>query len=101
MAISWLWPCHFKSRGIIYLTRDTFGSTLPVVQELLSWGNVIGALLGLTALAFGALTMPKRPWYRPAQGFFVAAALVAEAKIIMWGIITLRSWPFRVGICFF
>lgn len=71
------------------------------MNELLSWGVVVGAVLGLIALGFAALQVVSTGdefWI--AKSFFVIAGVIAAGRMILWGITTPRGFTLRLAVCF-
>jgi hypothetical protein len=64
-----------------------------VLAELLTWGLIAGVY----ALAFGVLALPKH-WYRAAQWLFIAATILADAKIVHWTFTSIRGVRLRFAL---
>lgn len=58
-------------------------------------------ILGVIGLGVGALTLPKKHWYRSAQVLFAAAALLADAKVIRWALTSENGIKTRIGFGLF
>jgi hypothetical protein len=56
-------------------------------------------ILGVIGLGVGALTLPKKHWYRSAQVLFAVAALLADAKVIRWALTSENGINTRIGGC--
>ncbi|HVG28132.1 MAG TPA: hypothetical protein VM864_00280 [Pyrinomonadaceae bacterium] len=71
------------------------------MNELLSWGIIVAAVLALVGLGFAALqVVSSSDEFRIARGFFIIASIIAAGRIILWGITTPRSLTLRLIICF-
>jgi|SRR5215212_4979531 len=68
------------------------------MTELLSLQIIIPLVVGLICAAFAAMALPKSPWYRHAQGFFVATGIVADVKIIAWAAMSAHTVSLRLGV---
>ena len=80
--------------GIVYYRRR--------MNELLSWGLPIGAVLAFIGLGFGVLqivTSTEEFWI--SRGFFVLAAIAAIVRIVIWGLLTSRSLTLRLIVSIF
>ncbi|HEX8072069.1 MAG TPA: hypothetical protein VF546_19120 [Pyrinomonadaceae bacterium] len=70
------------------------------MNELLSWGLVVGAVVALIALGFNALqVISSNDEFWIARLWFVLAAIVAAARIIYWALTTHRSLALRLSVC--
>jgi hypothetical protein len=83
-------------RGLDPLSRPKVGRF--TLSELLSWGVPITLITFCVAGAFTVLGTtevgPDEFWI--ARGCFVAAGLLAVARIVLWGATTSRSLPIRL-----
>lgn len=66
------------------------------VSPLFTWAVILPLIFGFVALGFAAMALPRSPWDRPAQGMFVAAALVADAKAFQWALTSPHMASIRV-----
>lgn len=67
------------------------------MDTLFSWGVIGWAIPVLLGIAFGVIQMGD---FKFAKACFLFSALLAEAKILMWGIGTAYSGGLRVLVCF-
>jgi len=92
---------EMKTNGEYLLDSSQRSNYARRMNELLSWGIIVGAVLGLLALGFAALqvvTSSEEFWI--AKGFFLLAAFIAAGRMILWGTEAPQSLTFRLVICF-
>lgn len=65
-----------------------------MLTEILAWGMVAA----LYAASFGMIALPKH-WYRTAQGLFMGASVLADARIIHWVTTSTHALKMRVAWC--
>lgn len=80
-----------------FCTKSLFGVESLVVFRLMIEALFSWAIPILIGIGFGVVAMDD---YKLAKACFLISALIAEAKIFMWGIETARGDGFRLLICF-
>jgi hypothetical protein len=69
------------------------------MNDLLSWQFAAAVILALVGIAVAVLALASADDFKFAKGCFLLAALVAIARITIWGVTTTRGLTLRLVVC--